>query len=153
NMGDAALLATRALGSCDGQRPWLGPMTREACGEPSRLLIRSASNAYFPQIMSVISLPARDETVRKAVDGIWDFLEAVETINELRYDLKKAAVKTALDGLSDDEVFAELQARKAGRTGEEKSVKLAELETLVAAKDELGEDRPDGVFLARALPR
>jgi hypothetical protein len=103
--------------------------------------------------MSVISLPARDETVRQAVDGIWSFLEAVETIDDLRYERRKAAVKAALEGLGDDEVFAELQARKSGEAAKEKSVKVAELETLVAAKDELGEDRLEGVFYARALPR
>jgi MrfA Zn-binding domain len=153
SMGDAVILATRPLGSCDGARPWLGPMTKEACGEPSRLLIRSASNAYFPQIMSVISLPARDETVRQAVDGIWSYLELVESIDDLKYERKKAAVKTALEGLTDEEVFADLQARRTGGPAQEKSVKVAELETLIAAKDELGEDRPEGVFYARALPR
>lgn len=153
SMAQAAVLAKQALGSCDGARPWLGPFTKEKCGEPNRLLIRSASNAYFPQTMSVISLPERDETVRRAVDGAWSYLELVEDIEQLRYERKKAAVKAALEGLSDEEVFADLQARKGGGAKTEKSVKVAELETLVAAKDELGEDRPEGIFFARALPR
>lgn len=153
SMQEATILAARPLGSCDGSRPWLGPMTKEACGEPSRLLIRSASNAYFPQLMSVISLPARNEAVRQAVDGVWSHLEIVESMNDLRYERKKAAVKAALEGLSDEEVFAELQARRMGGTAKEKSVKVAELETLIAAKDELGEDRAEGVFFARALSR
>ena len=55
SVAQAARFQDRALGSCDGSRPWLGPYTKESCGEPSRLLIRSASNAYFPQPMSVIS--------------------------------------------------------------------------------------------------
>jgi hypothetical protein len=39
------------------------------------LLIRSASNSYFPQLLSVISIPDPDERVRKAVAPIWeDFL-------------------------------------------------------------------------------
>src|SRR5205085_2313941 len=48
------------LGYCTGDRPWLGPYTREVCGgaegkpQPNRLLVRSASNAYFPQVLSVI---------------------------------------------------------------------------------------------------
>lgn len=153
SMGQAVILATHPLGLCDGLRPWLGPMTREPCGEPSRLLIRSASNAYFPQLMSVISLPGRDETVREAVDGIWTYVEAVESIDDLRYERKKTTVKAALEGLSDDEVFAEIQSRKTGAAVQDKPVKVAELETLIAAKDELGEDRPEGVFFARTLPR
>ena len=46
-----------------------------------------------------------------------------------------------------------IQSRKLGGVKSEKSVKVAELETLIAAKDEIGEDRPDGVFYARSLPR
>jgi len=153
SMAQAAVMANRALGSCDGSRPWLGPFTKEPCGEPSRLLIRSASNAYFPQLMSVISLPDRDETVRRAVDAVWSFLEIVEDLEQLRYERRKASVKAALEGISDEEVFAEIQARRGGGAKQEKSVKVAELETLVASKEELGEDRPEGVFYARSLPR
>jgi hypothetical protein len=152
SMVEAALLQNRALGFCDGARPWLGPYTKESCGEPNRLLIRSASNAYFPQLMSVISLPERDEVVQRAVDSVWENLEAVESIDDLRYERRKAKVKSALEGLSDEEVFAEIQARRGGPKIE-KSVKQAELETLIAAQEELGNDGPEGVFYAGALPR
>jgi Domain of unknown function (DUF1998) len=152
NMAQAALLQNRALGNCDGARPWLGPYTKEPCGEPSRLLIRTASNAYFPQLMSVISLPDRDETVKQAVDAAWEFLEAVETIEQLRYERKKAKVKAALEGISDDEAFAEVQARTTFTLKNDKKVKVAELETLIASRDELGDDRPNGNFFARNLP-
>lgn len=152
NMIQAMQLQNRALGPCDGSRPWLGPFTHEQCGEPSRLLIRTASNAYFPQLMSVISLPERDDTVKQAVDAAWEFVEAVEDIEQLRYERKKARVKAVLEGLSDDEVFAEIQTRRGGIALEPKSVKQAELETLVASKEELGNDKPDGNFFARTLP-
>ncbi len=152
NMSQAAQMQNRALGHCDGARPWLGPYTHETCGEPNRLLIRTASNAYFPQFMSVISLPDRDETVKRAVDSAWPFLEEVEDGDQLRYERRKAAVRAALEGLSDDEVLAEVQARRTGLAEQPKTVKQAELETLVASKEELGNDRPDGIFFARALP-
>src|SRR5271157_2517138 len=153
SLAQAAILANRALGSCDGARPWLGPFTKETCGEPNRLLIRSASNAYFPETMSVISLPERDDTVRRAIDAVWPYVEAVETIDNLKYERKKAAVKAGLEGISDDEAFAEIQARRFGGVKADKPVKVAELETLIASKDEVGEDRPEGIFYARALPR
>lgn len=151
-IGEAANLALKALGPCDGLRPWLGPNTREPCGEPNRLLIRTASNAYFPQLMSVISLPDRDEVVKRAVDSAWEFLETVEDLDQLKYERKKAKVKAALEGLSDEEVYAEITARNTGFEAEPKSVKQAELETLVASKDALGNDVPDGNFFARTLP-
>jgi hypothetical protein len=153
SLAQAAILSNRALGSCDGARPWLGPFTKELCGEPSRLLIRSASNAYFSQIMSVISLPERDETVRRAVDSVWSFLEIVEDLEQLQYERRRAAVREALEGITDEEILADLQDRKDAGTKPEKSVKVAELETLIAAKEEIGNDRPEGIFYARSLPR
>ncbi len=153
SLASAALLQNRALGTCDGARPWLGPFTKETCSEPSRLLIRSASNAYFPQTMSVISLPERDEAIRSAVDAAWSFLEIVEDIDQLRYERRRSAVKAALEGISDEEAFAEIQARRGFGVRQDKSVKIAELETLVTATEEVGEDRPEGVFYARSLPR
>ena len=153
SMAQAATPGMSALGLCDGGRPWLGPYTAERCGEPSRLLIRTASNSYFPQLMSVISLPERSSEVRQAVDAVWSFLELVESVDDLRYERKKAKVKEALEGFSDDEVMQEIEARRPGSQKQEKSVKVAEIETLIGSKDELGEDRPEGVFYARALPR
>jgi hypothetical protein len=153
NMAQAAILQNVALGLCDGARPWLGVNTREQCGEPSRLLIRTASNAYFPQKMTVISLPDRDETVKQAVDAAWEYLEAVEDLDQLRYERKKAKVKAALEGIGDEEAFAEIRSRRQGSAKEDKKVKVAELETLIASKEELGNDKPDGKFFARTLPR
>jgi hypothetical protein len=144
------------LGHCDGCRPWLGPFTREKCDEMNRLLVRHASNAYFPQVMSVISLPARNETLEKAVSQVWEHhLQYVDTIDELQKERqKKPPVKAALEGFSDEEVMQEVEVRK-GRELESpaKSVKEAEFEVLAAAEDEVGQDKPDGDFYARALPR
>ena len=142
------------LGRCNGKRPWLGPSTSESCDLPYRLLPRSASNAYFPQIMSVISLPDRDEELKKAVDTVWqDDLEEVETIEDLRKKLRREKIKNATERYSEAEIFAEIQARRgAGGPRAEKPVKQAELEVLTASADELGADRPEGNFYARALP-
>jgi hypothetical protein len=153
SMSEATLQQKHPLGACDGSRPWLGPFTKEQCGEPNRLLIRTASNAYFPQLMSVISLPDHDETIKQAVTAAWEYLEAVESLEDLRYERKKAKVKQALDGITDAEAFAEIASRRGGGSREEKTVRVAELETLIASKEEIGEDRPDGNFFARALPR
>ncbi len=142
-----------ALGHCDGARPWLGIHSKEQCRQPNRLLVRSASNAYFSQTMAVISLPERDETISKAVDNAWPFIEEAESVGDVKYERKKARVKTILEGISNDEVWEEIQARRGESSGSQKSVKQAELETLVASKDELGNDQPDGDFFARALPR
>ncbi|MGH9467521.1 MAG: DrmB family protein [Terriglobales bacterium] len=151
-MVEAAKMELRPFGACQGERPWLGPYSKEHCGEPSRLLIRSASNAYFSERMSVISLPERDQAAREAVDQVLDFLELAQTVEDVRHERRKAKVSAALEGFTDEEVLADLAARNAAPA--EKSVKLAELETLMAVKPGPGalEDKPDSVFSARVLP-
>ena len=144
------------LGNCNGSRPWLGPYTKESCGAPNRLLVRSASNAYFPQKINVISLPDRDEAVSEAVDRVGSIISSTsEDIEDLKKDRKrKPPVAAALEGLTDEEVYEEIERRRGdGFTlGEQKSVKQVELETLIASREEIGSDKPDGTFFARTLP-
>ena len=58
-----------------------------------------------------------------------------------------------MQGVSDAEAWAQVQARRSPVSVQEKSVKSAELGTLLAATEEIGEDRPEGVFYARTLPK
>lgn len=155
-MSDAAKMERQSLGHCDGSRPWLGPFTKEKCGEPSRLLVRTASNAYFPQILSVISLPEQNEELVQAVNQVWEhYLANVDSVEDLQYLRKKMpAVKAALEKYTDDVVVQYIQARKSGGFfAPTKSVKQVELETLSGCKDEIGSNRPEGDFYARALPK
>jgi hypothetical protein len=154
-MHEATTLEMHSLGFCNGSRPWLGPDTREECQEVNRLLIRTASNAYFSQSMSVISLPEQENRVARAVSEVWEHhLQYVESMGDLQKDReRKPPVRTALDGLTDDQVFAEIQARRGpAPRPQSKPVKLAEIEVLAGAADESGHDLPDGDFYARTVP-
>jgi len=62
-------------------------------------------------------------------------------------------VTKALEGFSNEAILEELKKRKGEVKKPAKTVKHAELETLTAAKDEIGEDKPGGDFFARALPK
>lgn len=153
----SAATVPMALGHCDGARPWLGPAgSGESCDELNRMLIRSASNAYFTQKMSVIALPDRNESLEKAVNQVWEnFLQYVDSMDDLKRERsKKPPVKAALEGFSDEEVMQEIEARKgSGNDAPIKSVKLAEFEVLTCAKEEIGNDAPDGDFFARSLSK
>ena len=142
-----------ALGRCDGSQPWLGPFARARCEQPSKFLIRTASNAYFPQKLSVISLPPRNETVTEAVDRAWMFLEAAESMDDVRYERKKERVAKILEGLSNEEIWEEIERRRNPTTETASRLKPDELRTLIACEQEQGDDRPDGDFYARVLPR
>ncbi|SRR5712691_11658901 len=81
------LLEMNPLGTCRGARPWLGRNAEEGCNLPSRLLIRTASNAYFPQVVSVLSLPDRGSAVETSVRELWDALQIVNDAAGLGEDV------------------------------------------------------------------
>lgn len=153
-LSDATLKNTAAIGKCDGRSPWLGPRVWEKCDENNRLLTRSASNAYFTQVMGVISLPEGDSDLREAVDAVWeDYLQYCEELRDVKRERKKAKVEAALDGFDDATVWDEVQRRLASggddAPADVKGIKQAEIETLLQQKPTLGEDKPDGDFYAR----
>jgi len=78
SMHEATIFENNVLGTCRGSRPWLGSSSREDCKLPSRLLIRTAANAYFPQVMSVLSLPDRGSAIQVVIADLWDDLQIVE---------------------------------------------------------------------------
>ena len=149
---EAAEIDQNPLGTCRGTRPWLGLNTEEDCNQPSRLLIRTASNAYFPQIVSVLSLPDRGTAIDGVVAENWEDLSIVDDAAELVFVKKKPKIAAALDAFDDDEVL-EAIARIKGGSGVERHVKEVELEALLGASEGFGDDVPiDPNFHARRLP-
>jgi Domain of unknown function (DUF1998) len=151
-MAEAAELDMKPLGLCWGPRPWLGAGSQEPCGLTSRLLIRTAANAYFAQVMSVLSLPEHGTQLDEAVQDLWDDLQIVETSAELNFIRKKPKVATKLAGYSDQEILDAIDRLKHGDS-DEQPVKLVELDALLAAPAGYGDDVPiNPDFHARRLP-
>ncbi len=149
---EATQLELNPLGTCRGARPWLGLNANEDCKLPSRLLIRTASNAYFPQVVSVLSLPDRGSAVETAVKALWDDLQIVEDAADLAFMKKKPKIAERLASFTDNEVLEAIQETRSGKAGE-KPVKQVELEALLAAPEGFGDDVPvDPNFHARRLP-
>lgn len=149
---EATQLELKPLGTCRGARPWLGRNTNEDCDQPSRLLVRTASNAYFPQVMSALSLPDRGSAIELMISELWDDLQIVEDSSDLKTLKKKPKLAASLAAFADDEILAAIRAKKQG-SAEERPVKLVELEALLAAPEGFGDDVPiDPNFHARRLP-
>ena len=149
---EAAELDRNPLGTCRGARPWLGRNTNEDCSQPSRLLIRTASNAYFPQVVSVLSLPDRTAPVDRAVADLWDDLQIVDDAAGLDFMKRKPAVAAALDPFDDDDVLIAIDERKRGK-GADRPVKQVELDALLGAPEGSGDESTvDTDFHARRLP-
>lgn len=149
---EATQLEMNPLRTCRGVRPWLGKNSNEDCNLPSRLLIRTASNAYFPQVVSVLSLPERGRAIEKVVAELWDDLQIVDDASGLAFLKKKPKIAEKLAAFSDKEVLDVISELKDGKR-HERPVKLVELEALLAAPEGFGDDVPvDLNFHARRLP-
>jgi len=141
-----------ALGKCTGARPWLGSDASEPCDQPARLLVRTATNAYFPQIVSVLSLPDPGTAVRRAVLEIWDDLRIVDDAGELATLKKKVKVTQVLEPFSDEQVLGAIGDVKVGANAD-RPVKQVELDAILAAPEGFRDDPPfDPDFHARRLP-
>ncbi len=149
---EATLMETNPLGTCTGMRPWLGRHAREECHHPSRLLIRTASNAWFPVVFSALSLPDRGRAVEEAVRELWNDLQIVMAPEELAFLKRKPEVARRLAPFRDEEVMEAIAAQRQGRA-RHRPVKLAELDAFLAVPEGYGEDIPlDPDFHARRLP-
>jgi hypothetical protein len=116
--------------------------------------VRSASNAYFTETLSVISIPEPGGRLRAAVDEVWqDYLQYAEDQSDVAKERRKLKVSAALEGFTDAEVWKEVQRRKGGGGAVVMGIRDAEIETLLSSPDEVGEDVPDGIFHARAVPQ
>ena len=151
-MQEAKDIEANALGTCQGTRPWLGRNVNESCNLPSRLLIRTASNAYFPQVMSVLSLPDHGTDIEDVVQALWEDLQIVEDVANLNFIKKKPNVAESLTPYDDDDVIDAIYRRKHG-TISERPVKQVELDALLAVPEGYGDDVPiNPDFHARRLP-
>jgi hypothetical protein len=149
---EALGIEARAFGFCQGKRPWLGPNYRRGlCNQPYRLLVRT-SNAYFPQLFGVLSLPEEDPGLAARLDAVWTILEYA-TAADLPVYRKRPDVAKALEGLSDGEAMALIERRRAGGTGGAGAVpaRQAEFEILNLVSGTRGTDDADIAFFAEVL--
>lgn len=150
---EASSPGTGALGQCEGKRPWIGQYAGEPCGEPYRLLVRTASNAYFPQTMSVISLPEFDASLAAKVSIHSDRLKMADDLNQLESFRMSPELKVAFVDFDDETVLAEYHRQQGNEEQEDIPVKVAEFEILNKGKHFVGEDDSRSKFYAETLTR
>ena len=140
------------LGICSGARPWLGPDARKPCDQPSSLLIRTATNSYFPLLVRALSIPDKSAAIDQVVEELWDDLTIVTDPTTLDFIKRKPSVAEALHGSADDDVLEAIRRRRDG-VDDEQSVKTVEIEAMLAVPEGFGDDVPvDPNFHARKLP-
>jgi hypothetical protein len=138
---------------CFGHRPWLGGRdAEEACDEGLRLIIRTASNSYFAQVVSALSIPDPDRALADAVANLWTTVQTatVETLPAFR---TIPVVKEGLGAFTDAQVLEAIDARRNNVTLARKPLRTAEFERLTSELLEVpGETAPrEESFWARRI--
>ncbi|MDH3663646.1 MAG: DUF1998 domain-containing protein [Alphaproteobacteria bacterium] len=153
------VFAEGRLGRCGGRRPWLrtyeNQQPHEQCSNNLRFLTRTATNTYFPQVASVISLPEGQNELEKTLARaeIAEALKHVEVAAEIGQARKfNPKVKDALESWSDEEVFAALK-RPRNDAGEARGFRELEFDLLASGDDEIGSSAPQSRLYARTLSR
>jgi len=149
----AKLNATYGLDlPCFGARPWLGPEGKEDCTERVRLLVRTASNSYFPQVVSALSIPDPSGELREQVQSVWDVVQSAT--KELMPAFRQIdKVRVALQGYSDDQVLEAVKAMLVDKPITQGPLRTAEFKTFVESKPEVSGDLPppEATFFSRAV--
>ncbi len=140
--------------TCSGDRPWLGSQGVEICDEKLRIQVRTASNSYFGQIVSALSVPDPGNELASKVSEVWDVLKAAtpETLSVFRTIPK---VLAAIEGFADADVLAAVETRRLGTTAAREPLRSAEFRQFVSQPDEIpGQGPPanERFFARRAKP-
>ena len=104
---------------CTGNRPWLGTNQNEkGCKEKTRVVLRQASNVYYPVVKSSIFIPIKTGKIdRKILEflnkkNIWSLInEYSKNINELKLVLKFSIKQY---GLNEEKVFEAIDQKLKG---------------------------------------
>lgn len=139
------------LGRCDGRRPWLGDS--EPCNDTLRLLTRTATNTYFPQTATVISLPVGDDDLAQILGDFLSDLEGIDSEDKVALARQfNTQFRAAVDGYSASDIFAKLRQIRAGLSANASvSIRLAEFDILSSGLPLIGEDRPHALLHAETL--
>ena len=149
-----ALFQPGRMGSCRGERPWLLDRDPNGCDKNLKLLTRTATNTYFPQVYTVISLPSEEDELTRLVDEVSGELNNVQTAQDIaaakRFDFELAAT---LGAYPDDEIFARLKRIREGAIVNSGRPKLSEFDVFASGRPEIGQNSPTAKLYAQTLPR
>jgi Domain of unknown function (DUF1998) len=143
------------FGKCRGHRPWLDEREPEGCTEYLRFLTRTATNAYFPQVLTVISLPSAEDELTRLVEAHLSVLaRAADPAGVGNARAFNDAVAAALEGYTNEEVFARMQQLQTlQQQNLDKAPKVAEFELLASGLPEIGANTPNSKLYAVTLDR
>jgi hypothetical protein len=156
----------KVLPDCKGRRPWLGSQADVPCQHKLCLLSRTASNAYFAQTMSALSIPEKGRELQSAVTStkLWPLLEKATDagkVGTLRGMLDiidtslSAILNKSASEFSNEEIADAVNRVHGGQGAPREGLRTAEFKQFLMAKNEQpGEIPPphDSFFASKLVP-
>jgi hypothetical protein len=133
---------------CHGRQPWLNQ--EEECDKRLRLLVRTASNSYFAEVVSSLDIPPPPNAA-SVVHEHWGTLAAADAVS-LPHFRKIPHIGAALLRFSDAQVLEAVREKAEGRTTKAEEPRTAEYKRLIASDPERAGDYPPdhAPFFARS---
>lgn len=150
----ADLYKPKFLGTCRAESPWLQPqrLADEGCGIDLRLLPRSATNTYFAQTVTVISLTNSDDRARQTVQEHRPTIDSIRALPNFLEILRSLPnTKDAFSEFSDDEILRALD-EETGEVATSANPRIAEFDILASGARFIGHDGPTSHLFAETLP-
>jgi hypothetical protein len=146
------------LGACLGERPWIGDRDTNTCDAPDglRLLTRSATNTYFPQVARVVSLPQTVDELARRIEAFWSVLEGCTSLDDIRGARRfNPALRASLDAYSDESILTRLQSMSGGgsQIDAPEDPRIAEFQLLASGAPLIGANHAAAHLHAETLDR
>ncbi|WP_413990548.1 DrmB family protein [Labrys okinawensis] len=152
----ADLYKPKFLGTCSALSPWLMPryVAGESCIEDLRLLSRSATNTYFAQTVTVISLTRTDDRVRQTIDEHRQTVESLRSLPNFIQVLRSLPqTKEPFAPFSDQEIASALATMAEGGDSPSTNPRIAEFDALASGAPTIGYDDAGAFLFAETLDR
>ncbi|MBX5131261.1 DUF1998 domain-containing protein [Rhizobium lentis] len=150
----ADLYKPKFLGTCRAESPWLQPqrLADEVCGIDLRLLPRSATNTYFAQTVTVISLTNSDDRARQTIQEHRPTIDSIRALPNFLEILRNLPnTRDAFSEFTDDEILRALD-EETGEVTTSANPRIAEFDILASGARFIGHDGPTSHLFAETLP-
>jgi hypothetical protein len=139
------------LGTCKGWRPWLDNPER-GCSEPLHFLSRSATNTYFPQTVTIISLPIHEDALSQAIRKNWTSLQGATDPAYVGVLKNVPEIGASIGNYSNDDIYARIvQLRETIGREAVQDPKIAEFDLLGSDEAVIGADARNEPLFAETL--
>jgi len=137
NMGEAFDRDKFGPFHCPGHHPHLRTIDQQECSEEARPILLGASNAWFPLVMSALSIPRATDRLMRLVEERWPDLRDVSSLDVTRYATAPSRMPV-FAGFTAEQIWETIQAKRQRDSqpagSEEEDLKTPEWEVLSRAE-------------------